>query len=58
MKKTIVKLSKIIAAFVMSTLFVFADTQSVEAASSTIKLGNATLLPGYIAGVKDRKSVV
>ena len=52
MKKTIVKLSKIIAAFVMSALFVFADTQSVEAASSTIKLGKATLLPGYIAGVR------
>lgn len=52
MNKLILKLGKILSAFVLSAVFIFADTQSVNAATSSIKLGDATLLPGYIAGTK------
>ena len=52
MKKVISKIFKIIAAFVITATLVFADTESVDAAAKTIKVGKATLLPGYVAGTK------
>lgn len=52
MKKLISKVSKIITIFVLAALVVFADTQYVNAATKTVKIGKATLLPGYIAGVR------
>ena len=52
MKKVISKMFKIIAAFVITAMLVFADTESVDAAAKTIKVGKATLLPGYVAGTK------
>lgn len=52
MKKVISKISKILTAFVFASMFIFADVNVVEAAPSSIKLGSATQLPGYIAGVK------
>ena len=45
MKKVISKIFKIIAAFVITATLVFADTESVDAAAKTIKVGKATLLP-------------
>ena len=53
MKKSISKISKIIFAFVVvvMTIFTNIDTVSAEAATS-IELGGATQLPGYISGVK------
>lgn len=52
MRKVISKISKILATFVFASMFIFADVNVVEAAPSSIKLGSATHLPGYIAGVK------
>lgn len=52
MKKVISKISKIIATFVIAMTLVFVDTESASAASKTIKVGNVTLLPGYVAGTK------
>ena len=53
MKKTISKISKIISAFLVATVMIFSNVDAVNAdAKSTINLGDATLLPGYIAGVK------
>lgn len=51
MKKIISKISKLMAAFILAALVVFADT-NVTAATKTVKIGKATLLPGYVAGVK------
>ncbi len=53
MKQTIVKLKKILSIIVVAALVLFADLSSVNAdAKSSIKLGDATLLPGYISGTK------
>lgn len=52
MKNIVSKLGKIIAAFVLSAVMMFADTQVVNAAAKSIKVGKVTLLPGYVAGVK------
>ena len=52
MKKIISKTIKTITAFVITAMLVFADTESVDAAAKTIKVGKATLLPGYVAGTK------
>ncbi len=52
MKNVISKVSKILSTIVLAALVIFADTQSVDAAASSIKLGDATLLPGYVAGTK------
>ena len=53
MKKTISKISKLLSVFAIAALTLFADVDGVSAdAKNSIKLGDATLLPGYIAGVK------
>lgn len=52
MKKIISKISKIVTTFVLVGLIIFTDSQYVNAATKTIRLGKATLLPGYIAGVR------
>ena len=55
MKNVISKITKLVSTFVLAALIIFADTQSVSAASnapSSIKIGKATLLTGYVAGVK------
>ncbi len=53
MKKTISKVSKILSVFAIAVMTLFADIDVVKAdAKSSINLGDATLLPGYIAGVK------
>lgn len=53
MKKTISKISKILFAFVLCTMALFTNIDNVSAsAKSSIELGSATALPGYIAGVK------
>ena len=51
--KIISKISKILSAFMLSALVIFTDVSVVNAdAKSSINTGAATLLPGYIAGVK------
>ncbi|MCI8347250.1 MAG: Cys-Gln thioester bond-forming surface protein [Bacilli bacterium] len=52
MKKIILKMSRIIITFVLSGLIIFTDAQYVKAASSSVKIGSATKLPGYVAGVQ------
>ncbi len=52
MKKIISKISKIITTFVLAGLIIFTDSQYVNAASSSVKIGSATKLPGYVAGVQ------
>ena len=53
MKKTISKVSKILFILVLSVVTLFSDLDTVSAEpKSSIELGAATALPGYIAGVK------
>lgn len=52
MKKIISKISKIVTTFVLAGLIIFTDSQYVNAASSSVKIGSATKLPGYVAGVQ------
>lgn len=53
MKKTISKISKILFAFVLCIMSLFMNMDKANAeASSSIQLGGATALPGYIAGVR------
>lgn len=46
------KIKKLILAFILVIITILIDCQSVNAASSSVKIGKATMLPGYIAGVK------
>lgn len=53
MKKTISRISKLLSVFAIAALTLFAEVDGVRAdAKNSIKLGDATLLTGYIAGVK------
>lgn len=52
MKKTISKISKILSIFAIAAVTLFADINVNADAAKSITLGDATLLPGYIAGVK------
>lgn len=54
MKKIISKIGRVLTVFMLITGFLLSNSQLVnaETAPGSIKLGEATLLPGYIAGVK------
>lgn len=51
MKNSISKLCKLFSAIFIAIMFIFSDTQAVNAESQSINLGKATSLPGYVAGV-------
>ena len=52
MKKFVSKVSKLVSVFTVAFLFILLDCQQVNAEAQTIKIGESTLLPGYVAGVK------
>lgn len=52
MKKTISRLSKLFSVIFITAMFIVLDTQVVNAEASSINLGKATSLNGYVAGVK------
>lgn len=53
MKKTISKITKVLSVFAITVASLFANINIVNAdAKESINLGGATLLPGYIAGVR------
>lgn len=52
MKKFVSKVSKFISVFAIAFMFILLDCQQVNAEAQTIKIGESTLLPGYVAGVK------
>ena len=53
MKKMVSKVSKLLSAFLFVAITIFSNMEIVNAdAKSSIELGGATLLPGYISGTK------
>ena len=52
MKKSVLRLGKILSAIVLATVVMFTGTNTVNGAANSIKVGKVTILPGYVAGVK------
>lgn len=52
MKKFVSKVSKLVSVFAVAFMFILLDCQQVNAEAQTIKIGQSTLLPGYVAGSK------
>lgn len=52
MKKSVLRLGKILSAIVIAAVVMFTGTNTVNGAANSIKVGTVTTLPGYVAGVK------
>jgi len=52
MMKFVSKVSKLVSVFAVAFMFMLLDCQQVNAEAQTIKIGESTLLPGYVAGTK------
>ena len=52
MRKKLSKIVKILFTILFTSMLFVTDSKSVDAAADSIKLGDATMLPGYISGTK------